>query len=332
MPIAIFDLHNHLVEKKLDPNEWWHAVQAKDINVIAITEHVEYDPIRSYQPLADIQPENIVLIPGMELNTSVGHVVALSKNPDLYEIDALMEIGIPIEKAIEIADKEKITLSLAHPWGFKYDSAFHHIGDEGIEKLIKNFPQVGVEAYNGMIGHVSFLAFDSNWVNKPQNWFEYLQTNRVARKTRLDKLGTKIKKKFDSKMVEIIEKSGNAMELGEKARFVTAGSDAHLIDQIGTGIMKMKLKSIPTTPAEALKVIREQKQAIVWIGPYVWERENGQFEIERVQTTKKHLLEAASYATKDFVMRKTHTKEKIEKIREKLRDRKRAKRKKAKAA
>ena len=47
----------------------------------------------------------------------------------------------------KIAKKENIRLSLAHPWGFKYDSAFHFVGDEGIYKLMKKFSEVKWSEY-----------------------------------------------------------------------------------------------------------------------------------------------------------------------------------------
>ncbi len=131
MPVLTFDLHNHLVEKKLNPFDWWKAVQAKKIDVVAITEHVEHDPVIGFEALNAIRPESIVLVPGMELNTSIGHVLAFGKTPEIYEIDELLELHLPVERAIEIAKKEKILLSIAHPWGFRYDSAFHFLGDDG---------------------------------------------------------------------------------------------------------------------------------------------------------------------------------------------------------
>ena len=328
MPIVTFDLHNHLVEKKLRPEQWWKAVAAKKIDVIAITEHIEHDPVVGFEALEAIKPDKVVLLPGMELNTSIGHVLALGETAEIYEIEELLELHLPIERAIEIAKQENFLLSIAHPWGFRYDSAFHYIKDDGIKQLIKKEKTLGVEAFNGMVGHVSFLAFDSNWVNKPRNWLDYLEKNRVARKTRINKLGARIRKTLDKKMVEIVEKSGKAMELGEEASFATAGSDAHLIEQIGTGIMKMNTEKIIETPKQALEEIRNNKQNIVWIGPYVMEVREKVFEIERIKTTKKQVFEAIKYAAKDFLLRKTGAKSRIEKIQEKLRKRRREKRKK----
>ncbi len=189
---------------------------------------------------------------------------------------------------------------------------------------------LGTEAINGMVGQVSFLAFDSNWVNRPRNWLDYLEKNRVARKTRISRLGTRIKKTFNKKMMEIMEKSGKAMELAEQASFITAGSDAHFIEQIGTGIMKIRAKKKIDTVEKALWEIKQNKKNIVWIGPNVRETKKGVFEIERAKTTKKHVFEAIKYAAKAFILRKTGAKKAIEKIQEKLRKSRREKRKKEK--
>lgn len=294
------DFHTHLLEKNTKPKEYWKAVKAKKLDAVAITEHVFENPSKAYQKLLEKKPKTKTLIPGMELETSIGHVLALAEDPLLFEIEALYKKGIKIKKTIKIAEKEKILLSIAHPWGLDYDSAAYLYGERKLNALVEK-EKIGVEAFNGLVGNVGSFFYDSNWVKKPMNFFDYLEKSKLAKKTRLNKIGQKGKEKLDDKAKEILERCTKPFELAQKASFVTAGSDAHSPNRIGTGITKLKTKKSPN-PKEILDALQNKKN-VEWIGPNVKETQNG-YKMEKTPIQKKELISGVKYAAKQAIIKK----------------------------
>ena len=105
MPEKIFtiDLHTHLLEKKIKPKEYWQNVLAKKIDVVGITEHAEFRPQKAFEMLLETKPKNVLLIPGIELNSSIGHTLVYGKN--VFDFPEFLEKGIEIKKVIETAKK-----------------------------------------------------------------------------------------------------------------------------------------------------------------------------------------------------------------------------------
>jgi len=238
--IITFDLHTHLNEKRVKPRKYWEMVAARRLDAVAITEHANFRPELAYEKVAESKPRNAILIPGMELNTSIGHVVAYCKDRNIYGVKKLFEKNIDIFEAIDAAKSNEIMLSIAHPWGISYDSAAFLYGEKNLHELVRK-NDVGVEIYNGMIGNLSNFIYDTNWIKKPINFFEFIEKNRVARKMRLSRIGAKIKNSLNKKGEEVLKRCGKAIELGAGASFVTAGSDSHYPNRIGAGIIKMRL-------------------------------------------------------------------------------------------
>jgi len=294
------DFHTHLLEKDIRPRQYWKAVNAKRLDAVAISEHVSEKPGKAYSLLLEGKPAKRLLLPGMELNTSIGHVLALSKNDEIYSIKSLFRKGIPIKKAIGIAESEGLLLSIAHPWGFSYDSAAYVIGERRLNALVEK-ESIGVEAFNGMFGNVGEFFYASSWVRKPMNFFDFLEKSRLGRKTRLSKLGKKGKEKLDKKGKEIIERCIKPFELAEKASFVTAGSDAHSAQRIGTGIVKLSVKG-KASPKTILGALGD-KANVKWIGPYARETPKG-YEVDRTYIQKKEVLSGIKYAAKSVLMKK----------------------------
>jgi len=295
MPTLTFDLHTHLFEKEIHPEVYWKWVKKKKIDVIAITEHIEEKPKMAFELLMEKKPSNIVLLPGVELNTSIGHVLAIGKDAGIYGIKEFMQKGLDMKRAIELAKEHNVLLSISHPWGFSYDSASYIIGEKKLEKIVEK-GCIGVEAFNGMMGSVGNFVYGTNWVRKPLNFFDFLEKNRVARKTRLSKIGKKLRKKIDKKSREVIERCAKPIELGEKAAFITAGSDAHSASRIGSGIMKIESNEKKVDAAKALELIAK-KQNVVWAGPFVEERADGSYKVVKESPNKMEVIAGFRYAT-----------------------------------
>ena len=298
--IVTFDLHTHLNEKKINAIDYWDAVKLRKLDAIAITEHAHYEPEDAYLKLAEEKPKNISLIPGIELNTTMGHIVAYGKNRKIYEIQEFLKWNLDIDDAIVIAKEKEISLSVAHPWSLSYDSAAYIYGEIKLGKIIKE-NELGVEIYNGMIGQLSNFIYDTNWIKKPINFFEFIEKNRIAKKMRLSKIGAKLKNKLNAKGGEVLQRCAKAIELGSEASFVTAGSDAHFPERIGSGIIKMKWGNQTLNPENVLQSLRK-KDDIVWFGPYVRENENGEFEKLDISLTRTEVIQGVKYAGKKFLI------------------------------
>jgi histidinol phosphatase-like PHP family hydrolase len=294
MNIITIDLHTHLNEKEVNPVDYWKRVMKIGLNAVAITEHNSCDPKGAFEKLNKNKPENIVLIPGMELNTSVGHTLVYAEDEKMYEEIEFYEDGVEIERVLEIVKEKGFYLSFAHPYGYEHDSICFMTGEIKAKKLIKK-NQCGVEIYNGMISHLSNFLYDSQWVTKPFNFMSFLEKNLISRKIGLGIVGKKLKNSFDSKREDIIMRCIKSVELGNDSGFVTAGSDAHSADRIGLGIMKIKFEK-ELNPKNILESLK-QKENIVWSGPLVEETEKGVYKKVEDPIKRKEIVQGLKYVT-----------------------------------
>lgn len=294
MPVLTIDLHTHLLEMGVKPKDYWKAVKERGLDAVAITEHVEENPVLAYYKLAGKKPKGILLIPGMELNTSIGHVVALGSSPKIYEEPEFLKVGLGIGRALKLAKKHGVLLSISHPWGFSHDSASYLMGERRLEKFVEE-SGIGVETFNGMIGHIENFVFGTNWVKRPLNFFDFLEKNRVAKKTRIDRIGTRLKETLGGKSKEAIERCVKPVELGKRAAFVTAGSDAHYPNRIGSGVLKLKVGSGKIDNQAVLDALLK-KDNVVWAGPEVEETGNGEFRLVSGPPSKKEVILGLKYA------------------------------------
>ncbi len=293
--ISTMDLHTHVHEKKVKARDYWKNARQKKIDVMAITEHAHFDCAKAYRRVFAEKPKTTILIPGAELNTSIGHVLCYAPDERIYEHKKLFEMDAPIEEALDITKAEGLLLSCAHPWGYTHDSAGFLIGPKALAKLIQKYP-LGIETYNGMIGHLSDIIYESGWIRRPNNFLDFLQKNRVTRRIGLGKLGEKIKKPFDRAIYSYLNRITASIELGEKAPFITAGSDAHSADRIGEGMIKIKSDSPPETAEDVLEMIT-QKQNVVWCGIGVKEVRRGVYEkLSPTKIKRMELVDGFKYA------------------------------------
>ena len=300
------DMHTHLTEKKVNPKAYWKRVEEISLNAVAITEHADKKPFQAFKALEKIKPEGVLLIPGIEVNTDKGHLLAYSSNEQIYSVERLLEKYVPLEEAIALAKKENLILSFSHPWGYSYDSAAYFLGIENLERLIQK-EGIGVETYNGMIGHLSNFLYKSGWVKRPFNFFSFLEKNVVSRKTGVWRIGKKMKEKLDKRRMDLINRCVLAVELGKKAEFITAGSDAHSADRVGTGIMKIGFgfeEFGEEISNEILLKQLKQKQNILWSGPLIKEISPGVFEMSDKSLKRKEMASGIRYATKSIIYRR----------------------------
>ena len=310
------DLHTHLNERKIKPKHYWEAVLQRGLDAVAITEHVDKKPRLAFEKLEATKPNGIVLVPGMELNTSAGHVLAFGKNAKIYEVPELLKKDLHIKRAIELARQNDLLLSFSHPWGFSQDSAYYKLGLKKLTRIIRE-QGVGVEVFNGMIWQLSEFVYSSDWIRKPINFFDFLEKNLVSRKIRLSVLGAKARKKLSTKAWEVVTRNAYAIELGKHASFITAGSDAHSADRIGSGILRIKVGE-GWQNVEALLEMLQEKERIVWSGPFVVETAPGKLEKMPSSLRRGEIFSGLSYATAKKIGPKSIGKKLVEKIKEQI--------------
>ena len=310
------DLHTHLNEKKVDPEKWWEAVTKKKLSVIAITEHVEYDPKSAYEKLVEIKPKNILLIPGMECKTSAGHLLVFGKDKSIYDIPNLQKININIEKALQIVNENNLIASFAHPYGYKGDSTTNQLGEKESKRIMKKY-KVGSEYYNGMLGSANGFIFGTQWVKKLYNFFDFVSKSKKAKTLGVQNKSAKIKSKLEVVSLETFERVRKGILFGQEARYITVGSDAHYPRVIGTAVLE--LKKMPKTNTALLKMI--QNREVLWAGPNVYSSQ----PVDKLK--KKELLEGLKYVTKNKIKKrmkkKKNAKKRAKSIKQKIKNKKR---------
>ena len=284
----LVDLHTHLNEKKIDPEKWWEATQEKKLSVIAITEHVEYDPKDAYQKLVKVKPKNIILIPGMECKTTAGHLLVFGSDISVYDIPELQKVNVNIERALKIVNENNLVASFAHPYGYKNDSTTNQLGERESKRIMKKYG-VGSEYYNGMLGSANGFIFGTQWVKKLYNFFDFMSKSEKAKKLKVGKKSKKIKEKLEIISLETFQRVQKGILFGQEAKYITVGSDAHYPRVIGTAVLELKKQ--PKDEKDFLKMLKSR--AILWAGPNIYSSK----PVDKLK--KKELLEGLKYVTKN---------------------------------
>src|SRR3989344_5171258 len=97
------DLHNHLNEKKLDVREFWKKVVERKIDVIASTEHSNHNPREAFLKLLKTKPKNKILVPGIELDTIIGHVLVYGSDERVFDFKEFYGEKVDFKKVLVIA-------------------------------------------------------------------------------------------------------------------------------------------------------------------------------------------------------------------------------------
>ncbi|MCX6803199.1 MAG: hypothetical protein NTY48_01360, partial [Candidatus Diapherotrites archaeon] len=201
--------------------------------------------------------------------------------------------GINIEEALKAAKRNKILASFAHPHGYKLDSVCEALGEKKAERLVKKYP-VGAEYYNGMLASATHLIFGRRGINKFYGLLEFIDHNKATKKLRINKPTNWTKSKMEKVAKDTVERVRLGMVFAKKARFITAGSDAHYPRAIGSAIIELKGK--PRNEKEFLKMIKNKET--------LWTRPNIYYGNPVDQVGKKEILQGIFYLTKKKILKK----------------------------
>jgi len=289
----IVDMHTHLNEKKVKPEQWWGEAKKKKLCAIAITEHSNYRPKEAYLKLKAIQPKGILLIPGMEAKTTAGDLLLYGTNETIYDIKGLQKNNVNIEKALKIANQNGLLASFAHPFGYKLDSVCEVIGEKKAKKLVKKYG-AGIEYYNGMLGSANELIFGRKWVKKFYGILNFVEKNKTTSTLRINKTTNPTKRKMEALAEETLNRVRKGMLFEKNASFITTGSDAHYPKSIGSSVIELKKK--PKNEKELVEMVKKRK--ILWAGPNIYSKN----PVDIIG--KKEMAEGLTYLTKKKVLKK----------------------------
>lgn len=291
----VLDLHTHFSEKNVKPMKFWQRVMQEELDGVAITEHVELNPRKAFEELNKAKPPEKILIPGMELNTEIGHVLCFGRNASVFDARELMQKGLSIKKALRIARERNLVLALAHPWGYSKDSAGFYCSHGKLLNLVKK-EGLGVETYNGMLGYLSYYVFDSGLIKVPMKTFDFIEKNRLLKRTPLRRLSSRLKNRMQKEIEFLIRRCAAAIELGKEAGIVVAGSDAHYPERIGSGILKLRYDYSELSPENVLNALRN-KENVGWTGPKMVKEKEGVYHKVDKTISKKELINGLRYAS-----------------------------------
>lgn len=292
--LLLLDLHTHLIEKKIKPMKYWMRVMQEGLDGTAITEHVDLNPREAFNALNKTRPPDKVLVPGMELNTNIGHLLCFGKNESIYDAKELYRKELSVKQAIRIARERDLVLALAHPWGYSRDSAGFYCSHGKLLNLVKK-EGIGVETYNGMIGYLSYYVFDSGLIKVPMKMFDFIEKNRLLKRTPLKRISSRIKNRMQKEIEFLIRRCASAIELGKEAGIVVAGSDAHYPERIGAGMIKLRYDYDELSPENVLKALRN-KGNVEWTGPKLIKEREGVYHKLDKTLSKKELINGLRYA------------------------------------
>ncbi len=247
-----FDLHTHLRKNRASPKAYWAYVSENNLLGTAITEYSNLNPKKAYFSLLAKKPINKILIPGMKIKTDSGEVLLFSENPDIYDYSVLYEENISIKRVIDFAKKKKYLISIAHPFGLLSNSSTYIMGLGKLEKLIKE-KKIGVEAYTGTIGYLSYYMFDSFFLRKLRELLDIFELQKLFKTIGLTSITEYFTHKLDQKSYDIVYKFEAAIKLGKMAPYVTAGSGSYSINGIGSGVLTIDLPKSVVDEKDLLK-------------------------------------------------------------------------------
>jgi len=140
---VIIDLHNHTIplsrDSSLQPINLIKKISSLGIDGVCLTEHdAAWDSGELQHIAAD---QGVVVIPGMEITTEVGHILA-------FGLDRYRPEMARMRRLCEIAATEGAALVLAHPYRSSIYSLSGFPGST-VPNLGFDFDIHGVEIFNG---------------------------------------------------------------------------------------------------------------------------------------------------------------------------------------
>jgi len=307
------DLHTHLLKRRQSPKKYWQCVKTNDIQGTAITEYNYLKPQKAYFYLLAVKPKDKILIPGIKLMTDSGEVLVYASNEDVYSYSLLYEENVSLKRIYDFCEKKGYLMSIAHPFGLISNSASYIMGLSKLEKLIES-KEIGVEAYTGQIGYLSYYMYDSFFLRKVRDLLDFFELNDFFKFVGLSSISEYFTHKLDQKSYDIVYKFSAAIKLGEKASYITAGSGSYTAESIGSGLLRLDIpKSVIDEPdrtkqnQEILDKIQHKK--IIAVGPPGKYTENI-FSRSSARKTKQKAYGDLIYLTKRSVFGSVKPKEK----------------------
>jgi len=237
-----FDLNTRLLRRKQSPKKYWSILSRRGLLGSAITEYAKHNPKKAYFELLKYKPKDKILIPGLTVTTDYGDVLIYASSEDVYSYGLLYEKEVSIKRVCDLCNKKGFLMSIAHPFGLISNSATYLMGLDKLEKFIKK-NRVGVEAYNGMIGYLSYYMYDSFFIRKLRQLLDFFEVHEFFDGLGLSKFSYKLTQKLDQKSYDVVYKFAAAIKLGRNAKFITAGSGTDYVQRLGSGILIMDLPS-----------------------------------------------------------------------------------------
>jgi hypothetical protein len=236
------DLHTHLRKTRESPKRYWNQVIENNLLGTAITEYNDCNPKKAYFDLLARKPKDKVLIPGMKIMSDCGEVLVYSSDDDIYNYSILYEDNVSLKRLIDFCSKKNYLITIAHPFGSIKNSATYIMGLPKLEKLISE-KNIGVEAYTGILGYLSYYMYDSFFLRTLRRLFNYFELHKFFNIIGVNKISDKVTKKIDQKSYDVVFKFSAAIKLAQKAKYVTAGSGSYYVDRIGNGVLTIDIPS-----------------------------------------------------------------------------------------
>lgn len=191
----------------------WKAFSDKQIDVAIITEHVYKNPARAFSMLERFRPDGhtTVIFPGIEALTKEGvDIICFAETDEIYSHQKLMvPKQLSVEEMIDyIQNHSGLYASIAHPFGPGHSALIRQLGRQEGLRLIKKLGAV----------EVSNACFRGS--------------KKIADHTGLGKIfkQQRIHMNYTSHLPEEIYTPLNLS-------LFTGGSDAHVIVDMGSGLM-----------------------------------------------------------------------------------------------
>lgn len=298
--ICNIDMHTHLFKKKESAKKYWKVVLSNNLIGTAITEYNYLNPKKAYFDLLKYKPKDKILIPGIKIMSDSGEVIIFSNTPEIYNYSLLYEENVSLKRLIDFCNKKEYLIAIAHPFGLISNSATYILGLDRLERLIKE-KKIGVEAYTGTIGYLSYYMYDSFFLRKVRFILDYLELHRFFRAIGLSNFSEKITHKIDQKSYDVVYRFQAAIKLGKSACFIVGGSGSYNVDEIGSGITTIDLsKSFFENDDEIKNKIILDKikyKKIVSVGP-PGNYTDSLFERSTARKTKRKAYNDLLYLTK----------------------------------
>jgi len=141
---VIIDLHNHTIplsrDSTLGPISLIESIAKLGIDGVCLTEHDAAWDSKKLENIANAR--GIVVIPGMEVTTEVGHILVFGLDRYRPEMSSMKRLS-------EIATSEGAAMVLAHPHRSSVYSNYRIRADGSYGSVNFDFDIHGVEIFNG---------------------------------------------------------------------------------------------------------------------------------------------------------------------------------------